>query len=377
MNSILLMSQQFTTMRAIQSFLPNPRHTETLRIYVKAKPALAWENARHFDGASIPWIKLLFDIRAIPDTIRGVKHDNKHIGIDQITDNNTGFIVLADIPGREVVVGSVGQFWHPNIRFANVKAGDFAALNKPGWGKLAWAISVEPYLDGSTVCFELRTTATDRTSWDHLNTYYTLIGIGSKLIRHSLMAKTEAELGKMILPDIDLRDLPGDRIITDAKHGITYHATIEAPLYLVWRYLMQLGCDRAGWYSIDFLDNGGHPSIDYLVNGWETRHKREHIAATPAMDTFFEVLDIKDNEYFIIGGSTERLNSPFRMTWAFITEPIGEDATNLVVRARMETTPKWKEWLLGHVVYPPVHGLMSAVQIHNIKKMAERDAEAR
>jgi hypothetical protein len=43
----------------------------------------------------------------------------------------------------------------------------------------------------------------------------------------------------------------------------------------------------------------------------------------------------------------------------------------------MESSPKWAEWLMGKVLYPPVHGLMSGVQLKNIKRLAERDAQTR
>ncbi len=79
------------------------------------------------------------------------------------------------------------------------------------------------------------------------------------------MANLEAKLGKMQLPQDEDRLLAGDGIIADAKHQLTFHRDVEAPVSLVWRYVMQLGCDRTGWYSIDSLDRGGVPSIDHLV----------------------------------------------------------------------------------------------------------------
>jgi hypothetical protein len=71
------------------------------------------------------------------------------------------------------------------------------------------------------------------------------------------------------------------------------------------------------------------------------------------------------------------MGGPFEMTWAFVVEPVGEDATHLITRARMESSPKWAEWLMGRVFYPPVHALMSGVQLRNIKRLAERDAQMR
>jgi hypothetical protein len=367
-------------MRAIQLQLPNPRHVEVNRIVVKAKPDVAWQAARHFDASTIPWVRLLFDIRSVPDLVRGRVPDqeDRRLGVDQVAESGEGFMVLHETPGREVVVGAVGKFWHLNIRFADVELNEFHAFNKPGWGKLAWAIAVEPFAEGSTVSFELRTTATDEESWKALNRYYTyVIGIGSHPIRHSVMAHLQAELGKLRLPDDDERPLPGDELIPYARYALTFATDIEAPPFIVWRYLMQLGCDRGGGYSIDALDHGGFPSVDHLVEGWETREVGDKLAATPAQDSFYDVYQVEHEKYFVIGGETDRMGGPFKMTWAFVLEPIGEDASHLVTRARMESSPKWAEWLMGRVLYPPVHGLMSGVQLRNIKRLAERDAQMR
>jgi len=284
----------------------------------------------------------------MPDKLSGKVKAEKAtgLGVDEITKSDTGFMILEEIPGKVVVVGSVGQFWHLNIPFTKVSKEEFKDFKEPGYGKIAWAISVEPYLDGSTISLELSTTATDERSWKKLNRYYHIIGIGSHLIRSSVMAHFEAELGKMKLPDDDDRPLPGDELLPYCKYNLTFHRNIEAPASIIWRYLMQLGCERAGWYSIDFLDNGGKPSIDHLVEGWETRKAGERIAATPALDVFFDTLAVEPEKYFIIGGGVERLGSPFKMTWSFVLDPIGEDATHLVSRARMESSPHGKNGCL-------------------------------
>src|SRR6185369_9970297 len=102
-------------MRTIQSYLPDPRHTEIHRIFVKAKPDVAWNTARHFDMSDVNWVKMLFDIRTLPDKLSGkAKAEAKGLGVDEITKSDTGFMILEEIPGKAVVVGSVGQFWHLN-----------------------------------------------------------------------------------------------------------------------------------------------------------------------------------------------------------------------------------------------------------------------
>jgi len=134
-----------------------------MRIFVNAKQETAWELARHYDMSSVPWIRFLFNLRTIADLFhpdKSAPHD-KRIGLDQIGENDNGFMIIHEIPGKEVVVGAIGKFWHVDIPFEKIAPDKFRNFDEPGWGKLAWSITVEPYSTGSTVAFELRTTATD------------------------------------------------------------------------------------------------------------------------------------------------------------------------------------------------------------------------
>src|SRR5689334_505016 len=106
-------------MRAIQNYLPHPHHAETMRIFVQAKPDTAWELARHFDMSSVSWVRFLFNLRTITDIFHAKKSvpQDKRIGLDQIAENGKGFMIIHEMPGKEVVVGAVGKFWHVDIPF--------------------------------------------------------------------------------------------------------------------------------------------------------------------------------------------------------------------------------------------------------------------
>ena len=364
-------------MKSLNTMLPSPRHTETIRIFVKANPEQAWETVRHFDMAAVPWVRFLFRIRTAADVLfspEQAAEQHQHIGVDQIASNNKSFKILSEQPGKEVVVGAIGKFWQIDIPFNEFRQEDFPDFQEAGWGKVAWALTVEPYLQGSTISMELRITATDKKSWNNLWRYYRLIGPFSYQIRRSMMKHLQHELGKPDLPDERQKVLPGDDIIPDTGYFDTDHINIEAPVTIVWRYLMQLGCDRAGWYSIDLLDNFGIPSTDHLVAAWTDREPGDRLAATPRLDSFFEVYRVASEKHFVIGGEGHRLGGPFKVTWAFVLEPIGVNATHLIVRTRMTASPKWAEWLMGNIIYPPVHGVMEAVQLKTIKRYAERTA---
>jgi len=58
-------------MRLIQKYLPNPRHTEVYRIFVQSDSETSWNAVRHLDMGQVPLIRLLFDIRTLPDRLKG------------------------------------------------------------------------------------------------------------------------------------------------------------------------------------------------------------------------------------------------------------------------------------------------------------------
>ena len=64
------------------------------------------------------------------------------------------------------------------------------------------------------------------------------------------------------------RRFPGEELIPGGTRAATMAITIEAPPAEVWPWLVQMGCNRAGWYSWDRLDNGGRQSAHELHLEW-------------------------------------------------------------------------------------------------------------
>ena len=368
-------------MRTIQKLFPQPRHTEQRRIFVEAKPEIAWERVRHFNMAEFSCFRILFQVRTLAAKISGEKIDFKNdgIGIDQIEKDNTGFKIIYEEPGKEVVIGSIGQYWHLKMVFAEFDSSTFTNFNEPGWGKIAWAIRVEPYKNGSTVNFELRISATDEDSWNYFRKYYNIIAFASRLIRKSMMDHLETDLQKQKPEDMETKYFPGNDILPQAKHGKANAILIEAPPSIVWKYLMQMGCDRGGWYSIDWIDNGGKPSINHQVKEWNDRKIGDRISATLSNDQFFEVYGIQHEKHLVIGGESEKLGlmHDYKVSWSFLLEPVGKDATFLFVKAKMQGVPSWAEWVQGNLFSLPVHTIMQSAQLKNIKRLSERDASLR
>ncbi|MBK8341658.1 MAG: SRPBCC family protein, partial [Flavobacteriales bacterium] len=158
---------------------------------------------------------------------------------------------------------------------------------------------------------------------------------------------------------------------------LTHAIDIEAPPALVWPWLMQLGCDRGGWYSIDALDHGGEPSVAELRTDWSERRVGDTVHATPALDGGYTVREVEPQRCLVLGAEAERMGVHIRTSWSFVLEPIGSDATHLVTRVRGIGEPPWSAWLQGAVIFPPIHALMQRAQLKNLKELAEELACAR
>src|SRR6478752_4152733 len=66
--------------------------------------------------------------------------------------------------------------------------------------------------------------------------------------------------------------LPGDEILRDPGLVATRAITIEAPPEEVWRWVVQMGADRGGFYSYDRLENLAGcqvDSADTVVGAWQ------------------------------------------------------------------------------------------------------------
>lgn len=115
-----------------------------------------------------------------------------------------GWGVLAQIPGREVVMGSVTKPWEPNVVFRALPTGEFADFNKPGYVKIIWTLRADSV--GATESIartDTRVTTTDPGARAKFRLYWAFLSPGILLIRRVALAmiKKEAErLASRTLP---------------------------------------------------------------------------------------------------------------------------------------------------------------------------------
>jgi len=107
-----------------------------------------------------------------------------------------GWGVLADVPGREIVVGAVTRPWDANPVFRAIPAEDFAAFDEPDYVKIAWTMRADAA--GGQRCVvrhETRAIATDPTARRKFRIYWSFLSPGIIGIRRVALrlVKNEAE----------------------------------------------------------------------------------------------------------------------------------------------------------------------------------------
>jgi hypothetical protein len=367
----------------IAAFMPRWSLRQVDRVAVAAPPERAYALARGLDMSRVGAVRALFALRVLPDRIaagagRRSNPAPSSLRIDDIVRPGSGFLLLAEAPGREVVVGSVGTFWRPNIAYAAVTPANFTAFEEAGFGKLAWNIRVDPRDDGgSWITVELRVGATDAASLARFRRYWKLVGPFSHAIRRAMLRMLRRELGAA--PPDDRRALPGDEALPEARFQRTHAVTIEAPADHVWPWLVQMGARRAGWYSFDTLDNDGMPSATAINPGLQRIAVGDVIPALPRGPDGFVVLRVEAERVLVLGDPSllERARPagapPWRTSWAFVLEPIGPAATRLVVRARADYAPR-PGMLFTRVLMGAAHEVMERRQLRNLRRRAEEMA---
>jgi hypothetical protein len=113
-----------------------------------------------------------------------------------------GWEVLAEIPGREIILGTVTQPWVKNTVFRSVPPEEFASFEEPGYVKIVFTLRADPVTASQSVArTETRVVTTDAEARTKFRRYWALFSPGIILIRRALLrsVKNEAELRANIL----------------------------------------------------------------------------------------------------------------------------------------------------------------------------------
>lgn len=166
----------------IDEIMPEPHFAERHAIRVAAPPERAYEAVRRLDLRGSPVIRTLFALRSLPGLFSR-RRGRRGLGSTMDTLLANGFVLLAEQPPREIVLGLAGQFWKPTGGIARLAADEFRGCDLPGLALAAWNFTVLPTDEGSLVATETRVRCTDTAAHRSFARYWRVVRPFSGLIR--------------------------------------------------------------------------------------------------------------------------------------------------------------------------------------------------
>ena len=161
----------------LDRFMPSYDVAERHHIRVSAPAEITLAAAGEADLQQSPIARAIFRAREV---LLGTEADRaaRPRGLLALT-QSLGWRVLAEVPGREVVVGAVTQPWKANVTFRGLPPDAFATFNKPGYVKIAWTLRADPITQTESVFrTETPAIATDAAARARIRRYWSFLSPG-------------------------------------------------------------------------------------------------------------------------------------------------------------------------------------------------------
>lgn len=162
------------------------------------------------------------------------------------------------------------------------------------------------------------------------------------------------------------RAMPGDALLRADAPTTTRGITIDASPEEVFRWLLQIGYGRGGWYSYDWIDNDGKPSLDRIDPDLQRLSVGDRIEMLPGMGPI--VREIEPNRHVLSAGETD--------SWCLLVVPLEDGGARLISRWRQDwpKTVGTKVWI---ALADPGAFLMEQKMLRRIRDLAQAHCGSR
>jgi hypothetical protein len=163
--------------------------------------------------------------------------------------------------------------------------------------------------------------------------------------------------------------LPGDELVLNPAETVTRVVTIQAAPEEIFLWLLQMGADKGGLYSISWLEanllrcklvnaDRIHPEWLDLKVGDQMKMCPGDFGPPP-----YEVAQIKPDQALVLG---HRSSDGWAETWQFVLQPQSDSSVRLVMRNRSEMSGG-----IRTVLHPGIF-IMQRAMLLGIKDRAEQ-----
>ncbi len=177
--------------------------------------------------------------------------------------------------------------------------------------------------------------------------------------------------------------LPGDGLVAEPAVQVTRAITVEAPPEAVWPWIVQLGADRGGFYSYEWLENLFGLQIhnaDVIVPAWQERSVGDLVYADAKGSGGWYVLEVLPGEALVMKVGDVKAGRPvgrdeqlkWEFLWTFVVRPLPGGRSRLLVRERTAFGSRLTELAMSPIGL--VSFVMTQKMLRGIKARAEASA---
>jgi hypothetical protein len=189
----------------LDEFMPVHDVVERHQIRVKAPADVTLQAAMETDLQQSALVRSIIRAREL---VLGAEPDRQirpHGLIKEV--QALGWKILAERPGREVVVGAVTQPWRANVVFRGVPAEAFRDFNEPDYVKIVWTLRADPIGQSESILrTETRVVATNAEARTRFRWYWFRFSPGILLIRHILLRQVKRTAEAVENPQLTVKN---------------------------------------------------------------------------------------------------------------------------------------------------------------------------
>jgi hypothetical protein len=175
-------------------------------------------------------------------------------------------------------------------------------------------------------------------------------------------------------------ELPGDELTAGPVEQSTRAVTVDAAPHDVWPWVVQLGADRGGFYSYDWLENLFGLEIhsaDAIVPEWQRLDVGDMVYSDNKRASGWIIVKVVPDEAMVMKQADMKVGQAmnrndglgFEFQWTFALRPLPTGGTRLLVRERVAYGRRLTRRLMAPVGL--VSFVMTRKMLLGIKQRAE------
>ncbi len=175
------------------------------------------------------------------------------------------------------------------------------------------------------------------------------------------------------------KDWPGDALHDHIDHASTHAIEIDADPEQIWPWIVQIGRDKAGFYSYELVENLAGFRVtnrETLLPEYQTLSEGEFISLHPNGEGVYVAM-VKPPELLVCKtweseSELEEKRFSSKDTWSLYIVKGGERKSRLIVRSCKESLrPDFVQVILTLLFKDPVDFVMERKMMRTIKRLAE------